>query len=205
MYGSMISRPTKTSCETNLPHAARRITHCWVSVAVFAASVCGGAAIAQAQQSDAEAKAIARIRELGGQVMEVAQNDNRLEVSFATQSKVNNDALVPIKDLTRLVHLNLRGAEVTDDGLVNLANQKTLIRLHLEKTKITDKGLEQLKGIENLEYLNLYGTEITDAGLVHLEGLKKLKSLYLWQTKVTDAGVEKLKMALPQLKIIRGT
>jgi Leucine-rich repeat (LRR) protein len=165
----------------------------------------GSTGFAEGDAADAEKKAIAKIRELGGLVMEVAQNDNHLEVSYATQTKVGNDHLVPIKDLTRLVHLNLRGAEITDGGLENIAKQQTLTRLHLEKTKITDKGLEHIKGLTNLEYLNLYGTEITDAGLAQLEGLTKLKSLYLWQTKVTDEGVEKLKKALPTLKIIRGT
>jgi Leucine-rich repeat (LRR) protein len=164
------------------------------------------ASTAMAQDAEAEKKAIARIRECGALVLEIAQNDKRLDVSYLTaQGKVNNDLLVPLEELTRLANLNLRGTEVTDDGLPHFANQKTLVRLHLEKTKITDKGLQHLKGLENLEYLNLYGTEIGDAGLAHLEGLKKLKSLYLWQTKVTDEGVKKLQAALPGLKIIRGT
>src|SRR4051794_16295162 len=70
----------------------------------------GGVLLAQAPTpaptNEAETKAIAKIRELGGQVMEIAQNDNHLEVSYATQSKVNNDSLVPVKDLIRMVHLN---------------------------------------------------------------------------------------------------
>lgn len=163
-------------------------------------------AVAQTPEAEAEKQALAKIKASGGQVLEIAQNDNRLDVSFLTaQGAVTNEHLVPLKDLQRLAILNLRGTEITDDGLVNIANQKTLVRLHLEKTKITDKALEQLKGLENLEYLNLYGTEVTDAGLVNLEGLAKLKTLYLWQTKVTDAGVAKLQQALPNLKIIRGT
>lgn len=160
----------------------------------------------QAEESEAEKTAIAKIRESGALVLEIAQNDNRLDVSYITaQEKVKNEQLAPLKELTRLANLNLRGLEIGDDALAYIANQKTLVRLHLEKTKITDKGLEQLKGLENLEYLNLYGTEVTDAGLAQLEGLKKLKSLYLWQTKVTDEGVKKLQAALPELKINRGT
>lgn len=164
------------------------------------------AALAQGEESEAEKKAIAKIRESGALVLEIAQNDKRLDVSYITaQGKVTNEMLAPLKDLTRLAHLNLRGTEITDEALAPIAGQKTLVRLHLEKTKISDKSLEQVKGLENLEYLNLYGTEITDAGLAHLEGLKKLKKLYLWQTKVTDEGVKKLQEAIPELKIIRGT
>jgi Leucine-rich repeat (LRR) protein len=161
---------------------------------------------ARGDDADAEKKAIAKIRESGALVLEIAQNDNRLDVSYITaQGKITNEQLAPLKDLKRLAHLNLRGLEIGDDALPYLAKQETLVKLHLEKTKVTDKGLEQLKGLQNLEYLNLYGTEIGDAGLEHLAGLKKLKSLYLWQTKVTDEGVKKLQAALPELKIDRGT
>jgi hypothetical protein len=161
---------------------------------------------AVADDADAEKKAIAKIRESGALVLEIAQNDNRLDVSYITaQGKVTNEQLAPLKDLTKLAHLNLRGLEIGDDALAYIAGQKTLVRLHLEKTKITDKGLEHLKHLENLEYLNLYGTEVGDPGLEHLTNLKKLKSLYLWQTKVTDEGVKKLQEALPGLKIVRGT
>jgi hypothetical protein len=160
----------------------------------------------RAEENEAEKKAIAKIRENGALVLEIAQNDNRLDVSYITaQGKITAEQLAPLKDLTRLTNLNLRGLEIGDDAVAHIANQKTLVRLHLEKTKITDKALEQIKGLENLEYLNVYGTEIGDAGLAHLANLKKLKSLYVWQTKVTDEGVKKLQEALPGLKIVRGT
>ncbi len=156
-------------------------------------------------RTEPEKKALDKIRQLGGFAMELAQNDNRLDVSFhLMDKKITAEHFTPLKDLKTIVYLNLRGTETTDDLLANVAGLTSLIRLHLEKTKITDKGLAHLKGLVNLEYLNLYGDEITDAGLAHLEGLKKLKSLYVWQTKVTDAGVAKLKKALPQLQIIRG-
>src|SRR5262249_20860985 len=136
-------------------------------------------------RSEAEQKAIAKVRQLGGLAMELAQNDPRLEVSYLqTDGKFSDDYLTPLKDLKDVFHLNLRGQPVTDAQRANRKDLTTLTRLHLEKTKITDKGLEQLKGLVDLEYLNLYGTEITDAGLAHLEGMKKLKDLYLWQTKV---------------------
>ena len=155
--------------------------------------------------TDAEKAAMAEIRKSGGQVMELAQNDSRLDVAFhLADGKITDANLAPLKELPKLAQLNLRGREITDAGLVNLKDLKGLVRLHLEKTKVTDAGLEQLKGLENLEYLNLYGTEVTDAGLKNLEGLKKLRKVYLWQTKVTDAGVAALKSAIPEIQIIRG-
>jgi hypothetical protein len=159
----------------------------------------------KAERTDAEKKALERIRQLGGLALELAQNDPRLEVSYLqTEGKFSDEYLAPLKELKGLVHLNLRGQPVTDAQLTQLQNLTSLTELHLEKTKITDKGVEHLKGLVNLEYLNLYGTDVSDAGLVHLEGMKKLKNLYLWQTKVTDAGAAKLKKALPQADINRG-
>src|SRR5258708_7395757 len=176
------------------------------SLLFSAALIATAFAQARGDDADAEKKAIAKIRESGALVLEIAQNDNRLDVSYITaQGKITNEQLAPLKDLKRLAHLNLRGLDIGDDALTYIAKQETLVKLHLEKTKVTDKGLEHVKGLQNLEYLNLYGTEIGDAGLEHLANLKKLKSLYLWQTKVTDEGVKKLQAALPELKIVRGT
>lgn len=154
--------------------------------------------------TEAEQKATAAIKKLGGQVLELAQNDARLDVAFhLADSKIGDAELALVKDLPKTANLNLRGTEVTDAGLAAIKDLKGLVRLHLEKTKVTDAGLEQLKGLENLEYLNLYGTTVTDAGLKHLEGLKKLRKVYLWQTPVTDAGVAALKAAIPEIQITR--
>jgi hypothetical protein len=168
-----------------------------------------GLAAAQApapvQQTEAGKKALARIRQLGGLALELAQNDQHLEVSYLqTDGKFTDEHLALLKDLKGLVHLNLRGQPVTDAQLVHLRPLAELTELHLEKTKITDKGLENLRGLVNLEYLNLYGTDVSDAGLVNLEGMKKLKHLYVWQTKVTEAGAAKLKKAVAGVDVNRG-
>jgi hypothetical protein len=158
-----------------------------------------------APRTEAEKKALEKIRQLGGLAIEVAQNDKRLEVSYLqTDGKFSDDYLTPLKDLKGVVHLNLRNQPVTDAQLAHIKGLTDLTHLHLEKTKITDKGLEQLKGLTNLEYLNVYGTEVTDAGLAQLEGLKKLKNVYVWQTKITDAGAAKLKQAIPGVDVNRG-
>src|SRR5258708_7310314 len=116
---------------------------------------------APVQQTEAGKKALEKIRQLGGLALEVAQNDNRLEVSYLqTDGKFADDYLTPLKDIKGLIHLNLRGQPVTDGQLAHLKDITSLTELHLEKTKVTDKGLENLKGLVNLEYLNLYGTEV---------------------------------------------
>ncbi len=159
------------------------------------------------QHTDAEKAAIAKLQKLNVLVLDIAQVDSHLDVTYLQKdAKFSDDYLSPLKDLKgSLVWLNLRGQDVTDAQLAHLKDLTGLTRLHLENTKITDKGLAQLKGLSNLEYLNLYGDGgITDAGLVNLEGLTKLKNLYLWQTKVTEPGAAKLKKALPKCDINLG-
>jgi outer membrane biosynthesis protein TonB len=156
-------------------------------------------------QTEAGKKSLAKIRQLGGLALELAQNDQHLEVSYIqTDGKFTDEHLALLKDLKGLVHLDLRAQPVTDAQLIHLKPLTELTRLHLEKTKITDKGLENLKGLVNLEYLNLYATEVSDGGLANLEGMKKLKHLYVWQTKVSEAGAAKLKKAIPGLDVNLG-
>ena len=62
------------------------------------------------KRGEAEAKAMAQIQKLGGLVLELAQNDPRLEVSYLQkEAKFGDEFLTPLKDLKGLVHLNLRG------------------------------------------------------------------------------------------------
>lgn len=159
------------------------------------------------QHTAAEKDAIAKLQKLNVIVLDVAQTDTHLDVSYLQKdAKFSDTYLTPLKDLkASLVGLNLGGQDVTDARLALLTDLTGLTRLHLENTKVTDKGLAQIKGLTNLEYLNLYGNAgVTDAGLANLEGMKKLKNLYLWQTKVTKAGAEKLKKALPKCDINLG-
>lgn len=130
----------------------------------------------ESERTPQEQQAIEQIRELGGSVLEVAQNDNRLDVAYhLADGKVEDKHLEPLKNAKSVYSLNLRCTDVTDAGLANLKGLNSLVKLHLEKTKVTDKGLANLKGLSNLEYLNVYGTQVTDKGLEQLTSLKKLK------------------------------
>ncbi len=147
--------------------------------------------------TQAELNAIAAVKKAGGSVLQVAQNDNRLDIAFhLADGKIGDEQVASVKPLGNIIYsLNLRGTEITDKGLEHLKDLKSLVRLHLERTKITDAGLANLAGLENLEYLNLYGVEVTDAGVQSLAGLKKLKRIYVWQTKMTEEGQTKFKAA----------
>ncbi|MED5400192.1 MAG: hypothetical protein VX669_07360, partial [Planctomycetota bacterium] len=151
----------------------------------------------------AEKAAVAAIKKFGGSVLEVAQNDGRLDVAYhLADGKIGDKQLAPLKAIKHIHSLNLRGTEVTDAGLASIAGVGGLQRLHLEKTKVTDAGLAHLKGLSNLQYLNVYGTAVTDGGLKHLSGLKKLKKLYIWDTKISEGGIKSIKTAVAGLRVI---
>jgi len=157
-----------------------------------------------AKRSPEEQRAITQLQKSGGLVLEVAQNDKRLDISFHLSDKpVNDQTLTPLNQLKSVYSINLRGTSITDAGLAHLKGLVELERLHLEKTKITDVGLAHLKDLTKLEYINLYGTAVTDNGIKQLASLPNLKKLYLWQTKVTGQGANALKAALPSLVIVR--
>ncbi len=154
--------------------------------------------------TQAEIDAIVAVKKAGGSVMQVAQNDHRLDVTFhLADGKIGDDQVATVKPLASIIHaLNLGKTEVTDKGLEHLKDLKSLVSLNLKESKITDAGLAHLVGLENLEYLNIYGTAVTDAGVQSLAGLKNLKRLYVWQTKVTEEGQAKFKAAAPNVRVV---
>ncbi len=158
-----------------------------------------------AERSDAEKQAIEKIEDAGGTVREIAQNDNRLEVSFQSAGEPANDETVAaVAELSNVHELRLGKTSVSDAGLAHIQGLSTLNRLHLENKKVGDAGLAHLKGLKELTYLNLYGTAVSDAGLTHLKSLKSLKNLYVSETKVSDAGAAGLRNLLPDLKVDMG-
>jgi hypothetical protein len=104
------------------------------------------------------------------------------------------------KSHLRLKELNLVGSHVTDAGLAVIKALPNLEVLDLGDN-ITDGGLEHLSGHPRLESLDLFGTQITDAGLQRLHELPRLQSIRFDERRISTKAVEKLKSAVPNLKI----
>ena len=62
--------------------------------------------------------------------------------------------------------------------------------------------LERLKRLHNLRTLDLSRTNFTDAHLGHVKRLTDLRVLSVADTKVTDEGIAKLQQALPNCGIV---
>ena len=86
--------------------------------------------------TDADNAALTKLRELGAMTLQVAQNDNRVEVAYhLSDGKIGNDHVAPLKGPKCVYSLNLRGTEVDDKGVAQLAGTTGLVKLHLEKDK----------------------------------------------------------------------
>src|SRR5262245_38806422 len=98
---------------------------------VFPSSVLAVQSKDKSAPSEAEKQAMAKIQQQGGLVMNIAQNDPRLEISFQQRDKkLTDECLEPLKNLHDVVSLNLRGQDVTDARLVFLKDLPSLTRLH---------------------------------------------------------------------------
>lgn len=159
------------------------------------AALCGGSL--PLAPTAAAAEPAAELRDIGGLVLPIAQNDPRLDVSLHLADQPVTDqtmqTLVSLQQSQpegeRIAWLNLAGSEITDAGCDALAQLTSLERLHLERTAVTDAGLAKLDSLKSLTYLNLYGTKVTDAGLATLAALPNLKRAYVWQTGVTEEAI----------------
>src|SRR5437763_421102 len=101
-----------------------------------------------AEPSSEQAKAIAEIKKLGG--------------------NVTIDEKSPGKPVVRV---GLVGSAVTDAGLEHVERLTQLQELDLWSTEVTDAGLEHLKKLAQLRTLDLSMTKrVDDAGLEHLKG-----------------------------------
>ena len=136
---------------------------------------------------------IADLRAKGILVIPVGAGTNYLAVNFVNaRDATDNDLsmLLPIKN--QLLWLNVGRTKITDEGLKTISQLSNITQLNIERTNIRDEGLAHLTTLAQLTQLNIIGNEITDEGLNHLSKLPGLEKVYLYQTKVTAEGVRAL-------------
>ena len=154
---------------------------------------------AKANTSSARDRVIAEVTRLGGKVEFDETRSSRPIVKIDLHGTNVTDAeliflVYEKQDLKQLRYLDLRLTKITDEGVAKLKNLTSLQTLNLFRTQAGDKGLESLKKLTNLETLLIGGTKVTDAGLVHLRPFRKLKKLSLFQTQVSNDGIAQLKL-----------
>lgn len=148
---------------------------------------------------------ISALKTKGILVLPVGAGTNYLAVNFinareATDSDLS--LLLPLKN--QLLWLNVGRTKITNEGLKIIGQLSNLTQLNLERTNIGDEGLSHLSTLSQLGQLNVVGNKITDSGIKHLSALPKLEKVFLYQTDVTAQGVRVLSNDRPKMEIDTG-
>ena len=121
------------------------------------------------------------------------KNHKRLRQLHFFDSNFSNDAMTVFGDLSQLEDLSLVGLGVTDDGLIHLRNLNRLVGLDLWKAPVQGRGLAHLAKFPNLQHLSVGGSDVTDDGIAALQGCDALVDLELGNTKVSGSGLAALR------------
>ncbi len=151
-------------------------------------------ALRAADRKAEQARAIAEIRRLGGEVeVDVTRPDMPVVAVNLRHTRLIDASLEHLKGRTELEILYRKDTGITDDGRLYVKGLTNLEVEELGRIKVTDKSLAHLRGFSGLQRLDLGNTEVTDQGLGQLKGLTRLGTLCLDGTQVTDAGLAHLK------------
>ena len=154
---------------------------------------------AQAKTASTRERLIAEINRLGGKLEfdETVASRPIVKIDLHGTAVTDSDLVFldsAKKDLQTLRYLDLRLTKIGDEGVGKLKNLTGLQTLNLFRTQLGDKGLARLKKLTNLETLLIGGTRVSDAGLTYLRPFKKLRKLSLFQTQISNDGIAQLKL-----------
>lgn len=110
---------------------------------------------------------------------------------------INDDGVLPWRDLPRLEEVELGTNRLTARGLAHLSGFTTIRTLNLNLSTCDDAGLVHVAKLGRLESLSLRQTAVTDVSVEPLSKLSQLKDLDLRGTKITPEGAKRLRQALP--------
>jgi len=148
---------------------------------------------------------VAALRTKGVLVIPVGAETNYLSVNFVNARETTDKDLALLLPLrNQLLWLNVGRTKITDEGLKTIGQLSNLTQLNIEHTAISDAGVGHLKALSQLTTLTLVGNHVSDNALSDLSKLPKLQRVYLYQTQVTSNGVRKLISDRPKLEIDTG-
>ncbi len=130
---------------------------------------------------------------------------NLESLELSENDAITDKCVAAIVALPKIVDVNFWLTKVSDAGVAQLED-KQLKRLNLDNIpEITNKSIESAVKIKSLEFLHLGKTSVNDEGIHLLATMPNLTELHLTQSKATAEGVEKLRVAMPNTKIVYGS
>jgi serine/threonine protein kinase len=103
-------------------------------------------------------------------------------------TRISNDDLAAMKNLKKLVSLNLDFTEISEQGIANLANHPTLQVLSLQGCKHFNGSNFKIFAKLHLSFLDFRNIEINENALQNLEQTS-IGGLNLSQSQITDRGL----------------
>jgi len=159
-----------------------------------------------ADVSPADEAALKKLASTGVLVVPVSEGSNYLAASFVNARNAGDAGLQLLLPVAKqLVWLNLSRTKVTNEGMKTVAQLTTLRQLHLEYTAVDDGGVKALAPLEELRTLNLVGTNLRNEGLTELAVLKNLKKLFVYKTGVTHDGITQFAQKAPTVVVDTGS
>ena len=202
------------------------------SIALIAASALVSLFVAPAcSRAGEKAKAaVAKIKELGGQIIIKDRPDKIAGIGLHNKGKKNltdediesidfgvfsqvdmlvvfaqeltDRSLIQFAKIGKLRRIDIGPAKITDKGLAHfLGRQKDIYAATLRETLITDAVIPAFRKLEKLNDLGLIDSKITDKGVQEIAKLDKLGCLNLSGTELTDAGLAEI-AKMPNLTIL---
>lgn len=111
---------------------------------------------------------------------------NLESISIKCSEDVGNETLKSMKNLKRLVELDVSMSGVTDDGIAHIQHLPYVSFLGMAGGKLTNKSLKHVSALKELRYID-FPQSLKDEDLRHLQDLVKLRNLRLGN--VTDEGM----------------
>ena len=134
---------------------------------------------------------------------EIKRTDGLLHLEFHIQGRKSVQALNLLERLNEPLALNLESSPLLTDQMMKSLEELNLRKLNLSKCdRLTDEALRCLRAQKSLESLNLSRTRLSDQALDHLTELSNLRIL-IPDEDMTESGLQKLRKALPNLRIKR--
>jgi Leucine-rich repeat (LRR) protein len=115
---------------------------------------------------------------------------------FLHETRITEEGLACLAELSSLERLSLLGNNVGDAGMAHLRQLRALTSLNLNRTRLSDRGLSEVARISTLENLHLENTQVTDEGLQAIKALSRLRRLSLGGSKTTPPGVERFRSGM---------
>lgn len=162
--------------------------------------------------------AVARIRQLGGEVGErtaTGPDWQRWMVetflgkgSFSEahqvslhEAEIHEDIRAQLGRLPFVEELKFDGAGIDDRTVAALMPGEHVKSLSLRYTRVTDASMNAAARFPHLETLMVTGADVTDAGLATLTASPALEQLFIRWTNVTDQGIADFRNKCPKCEV----